>query len=504
MNRPNWLLPIAMITAMLAPLTGQDFDNAPVPLPPLKKNFVAVESVNRDSVIVSPGIAAVVDNVDLTFADLMWVLLETNLDTIANNLIDMKMCELEMERAGITVSEAEMREELEGILPRFAPGKSMEELIKTGVFTRAYLRRTATTSRGWKKLMWKAKNLPEEQRTSQANVFLLRLYKSELVNKYSIMIRGRKPAPPKGAIAALNTVIKGKVVSYEVLPYEAMEFLKGVLRPTTVIQGQRQLVADYLVQRSMQKTGVVVTPSEIEGYVREMQEKFKPPFSWSMVLQAKGLTPDQERVRWRNVQAWIRSTNADVSTESMQAFRKEHDSYFRSRYVKVKHILVSTVDMSTGITKGKDAEDAGKAKAEKILQLIQEGVSFDELCKTYSDDSTNAANGGELPQPVKELGGAYDRDFSNAACSLTRKGEIVGPVKSIYGWHIIMANEISPPRSGPIDFYEPRYADWIREEYETYHMKKWLKELHDNAKIDYAPRDKVLEIKKATIQQNTQ
>ncbi len=501
MSRKNWLFSLVLTALFLSPCLAQDFLNSPVPLPPLKKNFVAVESVDRNSVKVSPGVAAIVDGVELDFADLMWVLLETNLDTIANNLIDMKMCELEMQRAGLELSQEQLDEELAEILPRFAPNKTAEQLIADGSFTRDYLMRTARTSRGWKELMWKAKNVSEEQRTSQANGFLLRLYKGELVNRYSIMIRGRKPAPPKGAIAALSTIIKGKKVTYKVLPYEAMNFLRGVLRPTTVLQGQRQMVSNFLVERAKNNAGVIVTDSEIEGYVREMQEKFKPPFSWNMVLQAKGLTPDQERVRWHNVQAWIRTTNADVSSEKIQEFRKAHEAHFRSRYVKVKHILISTVDMSTGLSKGENVEEKAKAKAERILELIEEGVSFDDLCKKYSDDATNAASGGLLPQPVKELGGSYDRDFSKAACKLNKKGEITGPVKSVFGWHIIMADEVSPPKSGPIDFYDPRYANWIRDEYESHQMTLWLRKLHDEAEITLTPRDELLKIKQAKIEQ---
>ncbi|MFT7619858.1 MAG: parvulin-like peptidyl-prolyl isomerase [Planctomycetota bacterium] len=500
MSRQTWLLSVALVTILASQSMAQDFLNAPLPLPPLKKDFVAVETVDRGSIKVSPGVAAVVDGQALNFADLMWVLLETNLATIANNLIDMKMCELEMERANVKISQEEIDAELKEILPRFAPGKTAEQLVSEGVFTAEYLKRTAMTSRGWKVLMWAAKNVPEDRRSDQANGFMLRLYKSELMSKYSIMIRGRKPSPPKGAIAALSTIIKNKTVTYSVLPYEAMNFLQGVLRPATVIQGQRQLVANFLVQRAMNAKGSIVTDSEIEGYVREMQQKFKPPFSWNMVLQAKGLTQDQERVRWHNVQAWIRSTNADVSSEAIQEFRKQHDEHFRSRYVKVKHILVSTVEMSTGMSKGEDAVVAGKKKAEKILELIEEGVPFDDICKEYSDDSTNAATGGELPQPVKALGGSYDRDFSQAACKLTKKGEITGPVKSVFGWHIIKAKEINPAKTGPIDFLDPRYADWIRDEYETHYMNQWMKELQASADIKYMSRDEVLEIKKATVE----
>ena len=39
-----------------------------------------------------------------------------------------------------------------------------------------------------------------------------------------------------------------------------------------------------------------------------MQEKYKPPFDWRMICQFKQTTPDQEKERWRRIQAWKRVT----------------------------------------------------------------------------------------------------------------------------------------------------------------------------------------------------
>ena len=494
------ILVFTLLTMSTLGLQAQKLDDSPIPLPTLKKNYVAVDKVDRSGMRLPAATVATVDGAVLTQADLLWVLLESNLATIASTLLDYKMLDMELNRAQIQISDAEITAELDQIVPRIAPGKSAADLVADGVFTVDYLNRTAKTTRGWKKLMWKAKNIPEDRRTDQANMLLLKLYKGEITSRYQLMIRGRRPEPPTGSLAALSTLIRGKKHTYSVSPYEAMTFLMGVLRPQSILQAQSQLVNDYLVTRALAAANTVVTDSEVEGYVREMRAKFQPPFSWEMVLQAKGLTPDQDRVRWRNVQAWLRSTGTEITVDKMQRFCKEHEDYFRSRYVEVKHILIKTIDGGTGTSMGESAEKVALAKATKIKELIEEGRDFNELARHFSDDSTNAKNGGKLAQPVKKWGGNYDKNFQKAAYSLEKKDQIIGPIKSIYGYHIIKALAVSPPTNRNIDFTDARYTEWIRDEYESIKMKEWLIGMREAAKVVLTPPKELFNVKNLKIE----
>ena len=78
-------------------------------------------------------------------------------------------------------------------------------------------------------------------------------------------------------------------------------------------------------------------------------------------------------------------------------------------------------------------EDEAKAKAEGIKKKIEGGASFEELAKTESDDKGSGGRGGDL--------GAFSRgqmvqEFEQAAFS-AKPGEIVGPIRTQYGYHII-------------------------------------------------------------------
>ncbi len=100
---------------------------------------------------------------------------------------------------------------------------------------------------------------------------------------------------------------------------------------------------------------------------------------------------------------------------------------------------------------GTAEKDAKMAEDEinNIYKLLQEGASFSELAKKYSDHKESASKGGEL----NWFGaGEMINDFSEAAFSVPDTGEYTKPVRTIYGWHIIKLLD----RKAPGSFEEAR------------------------------------------------
>jgi peptidyl-prolyl cis-trans isomerase SurA len=97
--------------------------------------------------------------------------------------------------------------------------------------------------------------------------------------------------------------------------------------------------------------------------------------------------------------------------------------------IKVAHIMKA-------VPPGTDDNEAQKAEKEinSIYKMLQEGASFAELAKKYSDHKESAVKGGEL----NWFGtGEIISEFSEAAFALTDTGKYTKPVHTIYGWHII-------------------------------------------------------------------
>lgn len=104
--------------------------------------------------------------------------------------------------------------------------------------------------------------------------------------------------------------------------------------------------------------------------------------------------------------------------------------YFADNYLSAKHILISTVDSTTGETLRTDAE--AKAEAQAILDRINAGEDFDTLMNEYSEDPGLTGN----PDGYIFTEGEMVTSFYDAAKALG-EGEVSGLVQSDYGYHII-------------------------------------------------------------------
>lgn len=104
--------------------------------------------------------------------------------------------------------------------------------------------------------------------------------------------------------------------------------------------------------------------------------------------------------------------------------------------IKASHILitVNTKDNATEEEKQKADEEALK-KAKEVIKELNSGKKFKTLAKKYSDDKSNANNGGDL--------GYFNltdmvEEFSNAVKELKTNEYTKEPVKTEYGYHIIL------------------------------------------------------------------
>lgn len=118
---------------------------------------------------------------------------------------------------------------------------------------------------------------------------------------------------------------------------------------------------------------------------------------------------------------------------------KQIEEYYNDEIhgdISAKHILISVNakdDMKDDEVKKLENEALKKAK--NIIKELDKGTSFDELAKKYSDDKSNAEKGGDLGyfntgQMVKE--------FEEAAFALKLNAYSKEPVKTKFGYHIIL------------------------------------------------------------------
>ena len=90
---------------------------------------------------------------------------------------------------------------------------------------------------------------------------------------------------------------------------------------------------------------------------------------------------------------------------------------------------------------------ASKEKAEELKKQIDEGEDFSKLAEEFSE-CPSKKRGGDLGWFGK---GAMVRPFEVAAFT-AEEGQVVGPIKTEFGWHVIYVYEVQTdinPDSGP-------------------------------------------------------
>jgi peptidyl-prolyl cis-trans isomerase SurA len=102
--------------------------------------------------------------------------------------------------------------------------------------------------------------------------------------------------------------------------------------------------------------------------------------------------------------------------------------------IKTSHIMVAHEQ-----TGEKDpGTDRAKEKIDEIYERLKNGEDFETLAQEYSDDKGSARNGGKLPWFGT---GRMVPEFEDAAFQLAHNGDVIEPVRTNYGWHLIKRDD---------------------------------------------------------------
>jgi peptidyl-prolyl cis-trans isomerase D len=169
------------------------------------------------------------------------------------------------------------------------------------------------------------------------------------------------------------------------------------------------------------KSDAPIDPAAIEAYYKAHQADYR--VTESVDLQYAQLTLGQ-----------VASTETVSDSDLQAAYDKQKSSFVLPERRESSHILIPF---------GKDPAAALK-QADQVFAMAKSGQNFAALAKKYSQDPGSAQNGGSL--------GWIDRSgfvapFADALFGMKTVGEIVGPVKSQYGYHIIRLDGIQPGRT---------------------------------------------------------
>lgn len=236
-----------------------------------------------------------------------------------------------------------------------------------------------------------------------------------------------KPAAPAAAAApaATDDPVVAKVGDEVIHRSEVVEAYKGL--PEQFAQIPMDALFSDLLERLVDQK-VVAIAAKKAGLEKDPEVQAKLALLAERVMEEVYIT--------RNVEAGITDATLKAKYDQIIAENPSEEE------VHARHILVDT------------EEEAKKLKAE-----LDKGADFAELANKNSKDSRDGS-GGDLGYFTRER---MVPEFAEAAFS-AEKGKVVGPVKTQFGWHLILVVDKRKQEPPPFEQVKPQLKDMVVQE----------------------------------------
>ncbi len=266
--------------------------------------------------------------------------------------------------------------------------------------------------------------------------------------------------------------IRARVLSLPVFTDESGQFVgqesyNRVLRAnrTNSRDFEAQLEEELLLEKlqTMMVEGIWVSDAEVTERIRQEREQASVQavqFRYERYLSEvsvdepaareyfDGHREDFRRDEERVIRYLVVETNKlrrllEVDDADLEQYYNENKDGFREgEQIQANHILIRLDPGASG-----DEAATAEFKAGQVAQLARSGADFGELAKIHSDDPGSKDNGGDLGWFGR---GRMVKEFEEAVFG-AKPGDLVGPVKSQFGYHIIKIIGYRPDRIRPLD-----------------------------------------------------
>lgn len=206
------------------------------------------------------------------------------------------------------------------------------------------------------------------------------------------------------------------------------------------------LIEEAAVAVEIERLGIKVNEDDIAAEINNVRQQFQSAQEYYSALEAQGLSEQllKDDIRKSLAMGLLMEqevfSKMKISEDEMMEFYLENSEYFEiQETVAASHILIR-------VDENADSKDVEAAR-NKILGLkkqLDNGADFAELAKVHSED-TSGVRGGHLGTFTV---GQMVEPFENAAFAL-EPGEISDPVRTQFGYHIILVTEKTPQDVAP-------------------------------------------------------
>ncbi len=200
-------------------------------------------------------------------------------------------------------------------------------------------------------------------------------------------------------------------------------------RFVALLEQQREVAAATIDAEPFARD-VKVDDAEVKAFYEQNQKAFQ--------------TPEQAKVEY--LMLTLPALAGKVTVDAAEV-RKQYDdnlkTYSKAEERQASHILVAVKPDASAADKA-----AAKEKAERLAREVRAAPArFAEVAKAGSDDPGSAAQGGDLGKFAR---GSMVKAFEDAVFA-AKAGDIVGPVETEFGWHVIRVAGVDPGRTRAFD-----------------------------------------------------
>jgi foldase protein PrsA len=231
-----------------------------------------------------------------------------------------------------------------------------------------------------------------------------------------------------------------------------------------------QSIQTVLIDQYARNHKIDVSQAQIDAKEAETRAKMQPG-QFDEVVKQQGLTAhdvrhilEQQLILEKAVAPKIHVSDADIETY----FDKNRAVFDKPEQVRARHILTDS-----------------RAKALQVLAGLRAGGNWTTLARQYSTDPSSKNKGGELGFFARA---AMVTPFSDAAFN-AEVGQLVGPVKTPFGYHIIQVEGRTRAAKATLAASRDQIRATLRQQHEATVVPAFLQQLRSAAKIEIVDPD---------------
>jgi foldase protein PrsA len=268
-------------------------------------------------------------------------------------------------------------------------------------------------------------------------------------------VAAKKKQPiPKGQERPSDATLKKQCqTEYDTLKTEVMQFL---------------IQAEW-VQQEAEEQDVKVSDKEIkQSFEDQKKQAFPTDKAYQEFLKTSGMSEEDILFRVKLDQLQQKLT-AKITQSSKKVSEEDISAYYDKN--KKRFAQPERRDLLVVLTKT-------EAQANQAKAALEDGDSFKQVAKKYSIDEASKAQGGKLPAVTE---GQQEQAFDQAIFG-AKKGELVGPVKTQFGWYVFEVEKVTPASQQTLEESKESIRNLLRSQGQQTALDKWIKSFREDYK----------------------